>query len=169
MFQHFCPYRAQAPRHIIPRVSLRLPWAEEVIGLSARLGLTGLCATIVFSARLAWLLTHVFGFCWFIILLSLNHYPAFAGSLSCILRIIFLLFFISLSCFCRPLFPSFPPSIWDQCPCGMLRPLPIRHMVRMIVQCHPISIKTRPKWAFLTLRGFLFATFLQKARRGCNV
>ena len=92
MFQHFCPYRAQAPRHIIPRVSLRLPWAEEVIGLSARLGLTGLCATIVFSARLAWLLTHVFGFCWFIILLSLNHYPAFAGSLSCILRIIFLLF-----------------------------------------------------------------------------
>ena len=36
----------------LPRVSLRLPWAMEAIGLSARFGLTGLCATIVFSARL---------------------------------------------------------------------------------------------------------------------
>ena len=34
------------------RVSLRLPWAEEVIGLSARLGWWGLYATIYFSARL---------------------------------------------------------------------------------------------------------------------
>ena len=93
-------------------------------------------------------------FCWFIILYSQNHLPAF---------------FTSLFCFCRPIFPFFPPSIWGQCPCGMLRPLPIRHMVRMIVQCHPKSIKTRPKWAFWTLRGFLFATFLQEARRRCNV
>ncbi len=36
----------------LPRVSLRLPWAMEAIGLSARFGLTGLCAIIVFSARL---------------------------------------------------------------------------------------------------------------------
>ena len=169
MFQHFCPYRAQAPRHIIPRVSLRLPWAEEVIGLSARLGLTGLCATIVFSARLGL----AFDTC---LRLLLVHYPAFSESLSCFCWFIILYsqnhlpaFFISLSCFCRPLFPFFPPSIWDQCPCGMLRPLHIRHMVRMIVQCHPKSIKTRPKWAFLALRGFLFATFLQEARRVCNV
>ena len=34
------------------RVSLRLPWAEEVIGLSARLGWWGLYATIYFSAHL---------------------------------------------------------------------------------------------------------------------
>ena len=27
MIQHFCPYRAQATRHIIPRAPLRLPWA----------------------------------------------------------------------------------------------------------------------------------------------
>ena len=27
MFQYFYPYRAQAPRHIIPRAPLRLPWA----------------------------------------------------------------------------------------------------------------------------------------------
>ena len=33
----------------LPRVSLRLPWAMEVIGLSARLGLTGLCLTIRLS------------------------------------------------------------------------------------------------------------------------
>ena len=50
----------------LPRATLRLPWAMEVIGLSAHLGCqgyalpwafspqgsTGLCATIVFSARL---------------------------------------------------------------------------------------------------------------------
>ena len=34
------------------RVSLRLPWAEEVIGLSARLGWWGLYVTIYFSAHL---------------------------------------------------------------------------------------------------------------------
>ena len=34
------------------RVSLRLPWAEEVIGLSARLGWWGLYATIYFLAHL---------------------------------------------------------------------------------------------------------------------
>ena len=33
----------------LPRVSLRLPWAMEAIGLSARLGLTGLCAFLDFS------------------------------------------------------------------------------------------------------------------------
>ena len=39
-----------------PRVSLRLPWAMEAIGLSARLGLTGLCAFLDFSPP--WAIQH---------------------------------------------------------------------------------------------------------------
>ena len=37
---------------IIPRVSLRLPWAEEVIGLSARLGCQGY--TLPFTFQPTW-------------------------------------------------------------------------------------------------------------------
>ena len=33
----------------IPRVSLRLPWAEEVIGLSARLGQQGYALPLTFQ------------------------------------------------------------------------------------------------------------------------
>ena len=120
MFQHFCPYRAQAPRHIIPRVSLRLPWAEEVIGLSARLGLTGLCATIVFSARLTWLLTHVFGFCWFIIQLLLVHYPVFSESSSCFFHLIILLL----------------PTAFSILPTVNLGPMSMRHVASATYSTH---------------------------------